>query len=77
MHLSRMGIIVLDRGSLEVLDRLAVNMIRRCVFFSRVWVLLHVVLSVYARVTHRNTQGLALWTTLGSSTPATGGSPAL
>ncbi len=29
LHVSRMGIIVLDRKNLEVLDRLAINMIRR------------------------------------------------
>jgi hypothetical protein len=30
LHVSRMGVVVMDRGSQEVLDRLAVNMIRRC-----------------------------------------------
>jgi hypothetical protein len=29
LHLSRMGVIVMDRARQEVLDRLAVNMIRR------------------------------------------------
>jgi hypothetical protein len=29
LHISRMGVIILDRQRLEVLDRLAVNMIRR------------------------------------------------
>jgi hypothetical protein len=29
VHVSRMGIIVLDRKNFEVLDRLAINMIRR------------------------------------------------